>query len=175
LFPSNSQEKIENLIRMQQHLDSLSAEVKVFLGEFQDKFRFLQEIQESKIDEESKVKIDLIEELSTEMIDSCLVQFLFALAENPKEILLEMYRVLKPGQFVIMIEYTTDNSLFQIYQRTLFQNLEEIDLPPTYQQILKPPKERTKEDILSTIKQTSFKVIEVLDIPNLPRFLLKKI
>ncbi len=171
---SDSQEKIENLIHMQNHLDSLSAEVKVRVGDYQGKFRFFQETQASTNTQELTANLELIEELASETIDSCLVQFLFALADNPKGILQEIYRVLKLGQFVILVDYTTDKSLFQIYQRTLFQNLEEVDLPPTYQQILKPQKERTKEIILSIIKQTSFKVVEVVDIPNLPRFVLRK-
>ena len=72
-----------------------------------------------------------------------------------------------------MLEYTSDKSPFQIYQKELFST-NDVDLPPIFQKILNPSKPLTKEYIISTIEKTSFEVIEVADVPNLPRFLLKK-
>ena len=90
-----------------------------------------------------------------------------------KKVLNEVFRVLKPGQSALMLEYTSDNSPFQIYQKELFST-DEIDLPPIFQRILNPLIPLTKENIISTIEKTSFKIVDVVDVVNLPRFVLKK-
>jgi ubiquinone/menaquinone biosynthesis C-methylase UbiE len=146
---------------MQKHLNTLSPDVKIFIGEFKDTLLCLNSKQELAL------------EIEDETVDHIITQYLFSLYEKPQIALEELHRVLKPGQAVLMLEYTSDKSPFQIYQKELFST-NDVDLPPIFQRILSPSKPLTKENILSTIKKTSFEVIEVVDVPNLPRFLLQK-
>jgi len=157
----NVSDRINELVYMQNHLNTLSPDVKIFIGEFKDTLLCLNSKQE------------LAFEIEDETVDHIITQYLFSLYKKPQIALEELHRVLKPGQAVLMLEYTSDRSPFQIYQKELFST-NDVDLPPIFQRILSPLKPLTKENILSTIKKTPFEVLEVVDVPNLPRFLLKK-
>jgi hypothetical protein len=157
----NISERINELVYMQDHLNTLSPDVKIFIGELKESFLCLNPKQE------------LVDDIKDETVDHIVVQYLFSLCSNPQIALEEIYRVLKPGQSVLLLEYTSDNSPFQIYQKELFST-DEVDLPPIFQRILNPPIPLTKENIISTINKTSFKIVDVVDVVNLPRFVLKK-
>ena len=157
----NVSDRINELVYMQNHLNTLSPDVKIFIGEFKDTLLCLNSKQELAL------------EIEDETVDHIITQYLFSLYKKPQIALEELHRVLKPGQAVLMLEYTSDKSPFQIYQKELFST-NDVDLPPIFQRILSPSKPLTKENILSTIRKTSFEVIEVVDVPNLPRFLLQK-
>jgi hypothetical protein len=157
----NISERINELVYMQDHLNTLSPDVKIFIGELKDSFLCLNS------------KHELVLEIEEDTVDHVVVQYLFSLYKNPQFALEEIYRVLKPGQSVLMLEYTSDNSPFQIYQKELFST-NEVDLPPIFQRILNPSIPLTKENIISTIEKTSFELVEVVDVVNLPRFVLKK-
>ena len=154
-------DRIAELNYMQEHLNSLSPDVQVFVGELKDKFICLDLHQQLTL------------EIENETVDQVIVQYLFSLAENPQLALEEIYRVLKPNQTIIMLEYTSDQSPFQIYQKELFST-DEVELPPIFQKILNPKNPLSKEVILSTIEKTRFEILETVDVPNLPRFILKK-
>ena len=154
-------DRTNELLFMQEHLDSLSPDVKIFIGELKESFLCLNSEQELAL------------EIEDETVDHIVVQYLFSLSENPLKALEEIFRVLKPGQSALMLEYTSDNSPFQIYQKELFST-NEIDLPPIFQRILNPLTPLTKENIISTIEKTSFEIVDVVDVVNLPRFVLKK-
>ncbi len=154
-------DRINDLVYMQEHLNTLSPDVKIFIGELKESFLCLDSKQELAL------------EIEDESVDHIIVQYLFSLFDDPQIALEEIYRVLKPGQSVLMLEYTSDNSPFQIYQKELFST-DEVDLPPIFQRILNPTVPLAKERIISTIEKTSFEVVEVIDVVNLPRFVLKK-
>ena len=159
---SNEENRIEDLLYMQNHLNSLTADLNIIVGEFKDKFLCLNEDNELSL------------EIKEQEVHGILTHYLFSLLETPQIILDEMYQILKPGQSVILVEYTTENSLFQTYQKKLFSNGVPPILPPIYKKILDPLSPRTKETILDTIRKTPFEILEVIDVPNLPRFILKK-
>ncbi|MHA2167382.1 MAG: class I SAM-dependent methyltransferase [Candidatus Hodarchaeales archaeon] len=154
-------DRIDDLVYMQEHLNTLSPDVQIFIGELKESFLCLNSKQELAL------------EIEDESVDHIIVHYLFSLYKRPQIALEEIYRVLKPGQSVLMLEYTSDNSPFQIYQKELFST-DEVDLPHMFQRILNPSVPLTKENIISTIKKTSFEVVEVVDVVNLPRFVLKK-
>lgn len=159
-YADNASERIKNLEFMQTHLSSLNTLVNVVIGELHNQFFYLNENSELK------------GEIPDNSIDTVLTHYLFALSESPINALKEIFRVLKPSQQVMMVEYTTDNSLFLVYQKKLFSY--DLELPPYYQDILNPKSPRTKDTILEMISKTKFEVIEVVNFPNLPRIILKK-
>ena len=111
--------------------------------------------------------------IADESVDFVFSQFIFV-AKNPKLVLKEIFRVLKPGHYVNMMDYTSDKSLFHIYQNKLFSS-SNVDLPSNiFQRVLNPAVSLTKEGIISAINDVDFKVIREIDVPNLPRFLLQK-
>lgn len=152
----------EELKIMNDYLNSLAADLTTIIGECTNGIMCV-----------NPKTNDLSLEIADESVDYVFSQFCFS-SKNPKLILEEIYRVLKPGQFVNMMDFTADNSLFHIYQKNLFTSTN-INLPPTFQKIVNPKVPFTKEDILTVIHQTPFVIVESSDIPNLPRFLLKKI
>ncbi|MHA1332333.1 MAG: methyltransferase domain-containing protein, partial [Candidatus Hodarchaeales archaeon] len=152
----------QELLYMQNHMNSLTADVKTIIGELKEKKILC-------LNNENKLEL----EIQPNTVDHIIVQYLFSLAKDPEAALNEMYKVLKEGQTVLMLEYTSDQSLFQIYKNQLFSS-SNIDLPKVFQRILNPKTPLTKDYIISIINKTSFEILEVVDVPNLPRFLLRK-
>ena len=60
-----------------------------------------------------------------------------------------------------------------MYQNKIFAS-HDVDIPSNYQKILNPTVPLTKEMIMNTINDFEFNIIEEIDVPNLPRFLLQK-
>ena len=147
---------------MDDYLNSLTTDVNTIIGEFTDRLVCF--------DPETK---QLTNEIADESVDFVFSQFIF-FTQNPKLVLKEIFRVLKPGHYVNMMDFTSDKSLFHIYQNKLFSS-NNIDLSSNiFQRILKPTASITRETIVSTINELQFKIVEEIDIPNLPRFLLQK-
>ena len=146
---------------MDSYLNSLTTDVNTIIGEFTDKLVCF--------DPDSK---QLTTEIADESVDFVFSQFIFV-TKNPKLVLKEIFRVLKPGHYVNMMDYTSDKSLFHIYQNKLFTS-NDADIPSNYQKILNPVVPLTSETIISTINDLKFEIIQEIDVPNLPRFLLQK-
>jgi hypothetical protein len=153
--------KLKDLLYMNNHLNSLTTDVNTIIGEFTDKLVCLDPISK-----------ELTSEISDESVDFVFAQFVFV-AKNPRLVLKEIFRVLKTGQYCNMMDYTSDKSLFHLYQNKLFTT-NEVDIPSNYQKILNPEVPLKKEKIVSMIKEFKFKIIQEIDVPNLPRFLLQK-
>lgn len=153
--------KFDDLLYMDTYLNNLTTDVNTIVGEFTDKFLCF--------DPDSK---QLTGSVETESVDFVFSQFIFT-TKDPKLVLEEIYRVLKPGQYCNMMDYTSDQSLFHIYQNKLFAS-NNVDIPSNYQKILNPSVPITKETIVNTINDCKFKILQKIDVPNLPRFLLQK-
>ena len=153
--------KLKDLLYMNNYLNSLTTDVDTIIGEFTDKFKCL-----------NNDSNQLSDEIADESVDFVFSQFIFV-AKNPRRVLKEIFRVLKPGQYCNMMDYTSDKSLFHTYQNKIFTSYD-VDIPSNYQKILNPTVPLTKETILDSINDFKFKIIQEIDVSNLPRFLLQK-
>ncbi len=157
----NYENKLKDLLYMNDYLNGLTTDVNTIIGEFTDRFVCL--------NNDSK---QLTNEIADESVDFLFAQFIFV-AKNPKLVLKEIFRVLKPGQYCNMMDYTSDKSLFHTYQNKIFTS-HDVDIPSNYQKILNPTVPLTKETIINTINDFKFKIVQEIDVSNLPRFLLQK-